>query len=30
MTTPLTVTDQEFDQAVLHSATLALVDFWAT
>jgi thioredoxin 1 len=30
MTTPLTVTDQEFDQAVLRSDKLVLVDFWAT
>jgi thioredoxin 1 len=30
MATPLTVTDQEFERAVLHSDTLVLVDFWAT
>jgi thioredoxin 1 len=30
MTTPRTVTDQEFEEAVLHSDTLVLVDFWAT
>ena len=30
MTSPLTVTDQEFEEAVLHSDTLVLVDFWAT
>lgn len=30
MVTPLTITDQEFDQAVLQSDGLVLVDFWAT
>jgi len=30
MTTPRTVTDQEFEEAVLHSNTLVMVDFWAT
>lgn len=30
MTTPMAVTDQEFEQAVLHADTLVLVDFWAT
>ncbi len=30
MTTSLTVTDQEFEQAVLQADTLVLVDFWAT
>ena len=30
MTTLLTATDQEFEEAVLHSDTLVLVEFWAT
>ncbi len=30
MATPLTVTDQDFEQAVLMSDTLVMVDFWAT
>ena len=30
MTTPMAVTDLEFEQAVLHADTLVLVDFWAT
>ena len=30
MTSPLTVTDREFEEAVLRSDTLMLVEFWAT
>ena len=30
MTTPHTVTDHEFEEAVLHSDMLVMVEFWAT